>query len=125
MDGHFDEWMTDNCHTLLSTLIANAKTDFAKGAKKRGYSYTTCDMIQLLALTREEMKHMTVLIDHEERLLRKRTKRYTQGNSERPQSKGQTREEWLSENNLSKLKPWEAMGIKRSRYYELKKLGKL
>lgn len=93
MDGHFDEWMAQNCHTLLSTLKANAKKDFQKGAKKRGYSYTTRDMIQLLALIHEDMKHMSVLIDHDERLLRKRTKRHEQGNKERPTSQGKTRQE--------------------------------
>jgi hypothetical protein len=35
------------------------------------------------------------------------------------------RSEWLLANNASQTKPWIAMGMKRSRYYELKKLGAL
>lgn len=123
MDGHFDAWMTQNCYALLSTLKANAQKDFEKGAKKRGYSYTTSDMIQLLALTREEMTHMTVLIDHEERLLRKRTKRQTEGRKERPTSQGKARQEWLAENNLSASKPWEVLNISRKTFYKRKKQG--
>lgn len=123
MDGHFDVWMTQNCYSLLSTLKANTQKDFEKGAKKRGYSYTTSDMIQLLALTREEMTHMAVLIDREERLLRKRTKRHEQGNKERPTSQSKVRQEWLAENNLSASKPWEALNISRKTFYKRKKQG--
>jgi FKBP-type peptidyl-prolyl cis-trans isomerase (trigger factor) len=126
MDGHFDAWMTQNCYALLSTLKANAQKDFEKGAKKRGYSYTTSDMIQLLALTREEMTHMTVLIDHEERLLRKRTKRQTEGRKERPHSTGQTREKWLEQIKASsqeQAKPWEVLNISRKTFYKRKKQG--
>ncbi|MFH7812588.1 MULTISPECIES: hypothetical protein [Acetobacter] len=126
MDGHFDVWMTKNCYTLLSTLKANAQKDFEKGAKKRGYSYTTSDMIQLLALTREEMTHMAVLIDREERLLRKRTKRQTEGRKERPHSTGQTREKWLEQTKAGsqeQAKPWEALNISRKTFYKRKKQG--
>jgi hypothetical protein len=36
-----------------------------------------------------------------------------------------TRSEWLAANSTSQVKPWIALGIKRSWYYELKKRGEL
>lgn len=109
----------------MQTLYKKAGQDYSAKKRHKGYTTGTKTIIQKLGITREEMKHLSVLIDHEERLHRKRTKRHEQGNVERPTSQGQSREAWLAGNNLSVSKPWDALNISRATYYRMKKSGTL
>lgn len=111
-----------------STLIANTERDYREKKSHKGYTYRTKNIIEILGITPAEMRHMGVLIDSDERLRRKRDKRHTEGNLERPNSTGKTREEWREEIKKDAVKyekPWEKIGISRSKYYEMKKSEKM
>jgi hypothetical protein len=118
-------YIAKHMHNSMQTLYKKAGQDYSAKKRHKGYTTGTKTIIQKLGITREEMKHLSVLIDHEERLFRKRTKRHEQGNVERPTSQGQSREAWLADNNLSVSKPWEALNISRATYYRMKKSGVL
>lgn len=118
-------YIAKHMHNAMQTLYKKAGQDYSAKKRHKGYTTGTKTIIQKLGITREEMKHLSVLIDHEERLFRKRTKRHEQGNVERPTSQGQSREAWLADNNLSVSKPWEALNISRATYYRMKKSGAL
>lgn len=118
---HDDGTKIKSVEKHLSTLVKKAQIDSNReGQKSIGYTYKTIDIIENLGITKKEMKTMEVLIDREERNLRRNVKRWTEGRTERPGSKGVTREEY-EQNSLQKRSPWKKMGIGRTTYFKRRK----
>jgi hypothetical protein len=64
-------------------------------------------------------------VDKAGREQRRATNSTARSEKRRRQDGAVPRSEWLLANNASRTKPWIAMGMKRSRYYELKQQGAL
>ena len=79
----------------------------------KGYAYSIQTMRKLLKVTPYESPRLFVLSSEEEKAARqvkaKRVKRASAG--------GKDRATWLAENDTSRSKPWEALGVSRATYY--------
>ena len=74
------------------------------------YTYRKNTLIERLAITGSEMRHMTRLIDDNEKRRRDRE-------AWQLEHTGLTREEWLAENSLDREQPWNAEGISRATWF--------
>ncbi len=76
----------------------------------RAYAYSIRTMRQLLKVTASESVRLFALSTETEKAARQaKAKRMKRGLKDR--------DKWLAENNASKSKPWEALGISRATYY--------
>ena len=78
-------------------------------AFKKDYFAKTDYLIKTLRITPEYQKHMKVLCYGIRASVKKR----------------QPRAEWLAEHSQEREKPWKALGISRTKYFEMKKAGTL
>ena len=102
-----------HCSTLLREVqrAARDEKDFHRGRWVTPvYTYSKQRLIERLAVTAEEMAHMTRLIDEDEKRRRDRV-------AWRASHTGQSRPEWLLNNKVEREKPWEAEGMSRSTWY--------
>ena len=130
---HFEKWSLtiwpDLSHIQkfmdsdLQVMLEKALKDWTSGRRHKGYTYGKQSIIKKLNITKDEMKHLTVLIDDDERKDRKNHKRRVGGREDRQATTGLNREEWRSavfQGSLKAEKPWEAMGVSRASYYRQK-----
>jgi hypothetical protein len=106
-----------------STLLANARRALAgelvtfNGRQVTPiYIYRAATMIERLQITGDEMRHMTRLIDRDEK--RRRDRDAT--SAARRDAGMPSRENWLAalrESSVNQMKPWKAEGISRATWY--------
>jgi hypothetical protein len=106
-----------------STLLINARRAVAGGRVNYGsrqvtpiYTYRAAGMIERLQITPDEMRHMTRLIDGDEKRRRGREAK----TAARREAGVLSREDWLAtvrEGSLKQTKPWKAEGISRASWF--------
>ena len=110
-DGKYDHTKPE---ALLKTVITrHLKKESARAEKGDFYGIqykaTNATIIKTLGITQEELGKLSTVIDKEEKYRRRNKKRFTV-----------SRDEYLA-NSVSKSKPWEVLGIGRSKWYALGK----
>lgn len=114
-----DEFSLDDLSTLRNKLDeynlrrANDPRDFNKQATIPLYTPTSKTLIAKLNITKEEQAHLKTIIDKDEIKERAKVRKYNQrrlnGMKEQKNDKENT--------------PWKALGVGRTKYYEMKKSG--
>ncbi len=97
-----------------SGLMAHSSSLLRLAKRGESYRYRTQTIIDKLGITSDDMQKLglKVLIDKDEKRRRDRE-------SWRASHTGQTRQEYEA-NSLSRVKPWEEMGVSRRTYYRRK-----
>lgn len=85
----------------------------AGNSRKGAYRYRTETIINRLAITTDEMKKLSCLIDKNEKRHRDRIKTL----ASRREAGAMERVQWLAEHDTNRTKPWEKLGISRATYY--------
>ena len=113
MDYAGSEAFARHCSTLLreAQRAARGEKDTYRGRQVTPiYTYRKQTIIERLAITGQEMAHMTRLIDDGEKRRRDRE-------AWRVAHTGKTRAEWLAENAQKREQPWLAEGISRATWF--------
>ena len=112
VDGDFGR----HCSTLMGLARRAAAGERVQHGGKTVspiWTYKKARLIELLEINSEEMRHMTRLIDDDEKRRRDREKW-------RADHTGQDRAAYLAANGISNDKPWEAEGVSRATWYRRK-----
>jgi len=112
VDGDFGR----HCSTLLELAHRAAAGERVQHGGKTAspiWTYKKTRLLELLEINSEEMRHMTRLIDDDEKRRRDREKW-------RADHTGQDRAAYLAANGISNDKPWEAEGVSRATWYRRK-----
>ena len=112
VDGDFGR----HCSTLMGLAHQAAAGERVQHGGKTVspiWTYKKARLIELLEINSEEMRHMTRLIDDDEKRRRDREKW-------RADHTGQDRAAYLAANGISNDKPWEAEGVSRATWYRRK-----
>ena len=109
---------------ITHQAVEKAKLASATAILKDGrYHYKGATIAERLGISSEMARNLglqQVIPDQE------RKRRKAEGEQRRRSANGaMTRADYLEKNSASRKKPWEALGIGRTKYYELKSVGKL
>jgi len=88
--------------------------------KGQSYRYRTARMVELLDITTEEMKSLSVLVSDAQRLDKKRRNDAASKAEKRRKSGAATRSEYLESVRSQEPKVWNILGISRAAYYRKK-----
>lgn len=113
LQRHFD---SDNMTSLKKLMTAGEAPVVKPGFCSWRYAYSIDRIIEKLAITEDEMKHLDCLVSKGIKRSRKNdTNR--QKDEEKRRKTGVIARESYEGNSLSKMKPWEIEGISRATWY--------